>query len=185
MSRRVRAENSFLLGVRYMDLSEQFGYRTRSDLGAGFTADGSINNVNIATDNEMIGVQVGWTLQLLMYKRRWFDVEMKGGIFQNSISLNTRYVNSWADGTNEMSYSGNDSKDRTAYLNELSVVYNHQVTPRVTFRAGYNALWVWQVALANQNLGDRIYRLQQTTPPMRHDGAVVYHGPNVGLVWAW
>jgi hypothetical protein len=186
ISRRVRAETSFLLGIRYMNLDEQFHYRTGSALPAGGGgANGSINDIAIDTGNEMVGVQVGWTLQLLMYRRRWFDVEMKGGIFQNSVSLRSLYVNTLGDGSDPIAWSGSDAQDRTSYVNELSVVYNHQVTPRITFRAGYNAFWIWQVALASQNLGTDIDRLQEPEVPLRHDGNVVYHGPSIGLVWAW
>ena len=181
ISRRIRAETSFLIGVRYMRLEETFGYETVSTAPAG----GSNNIINLATDNEMIGAQVGWTLQLLVHKRRWFDVEMKGGIFQNNISLTSSYVRTNNAGAVDESNLGGDSKDRTAYVTELSVIYNHQITPRITFRAGYNAFWVWQVALASQNLGNSIDRLRNATVPVRHDGEVVYHGPSLGLVWAW
>ena len=118
-----RAESSVLLGVRYLRVEEDFGYRTESIAAT--------NLVDTATDNQMIGAQVGWLSQFLYRERGWFDVEIKGGIFQNRVSLD---VNSSSTGGALPTFTSSDQQDRTAWVGELSLIYNHQFAPSFTCR---------------------------------------------------
>jgi hypothetical protein len=152
-----RASASCLVGMRYLRIEEQLGNSSGADVENGIEG--------LLTDNYLIGAQVGILSQFLVYHRSWIDFDVKGGIFTNRVSL------TGLDTATEL-----DQHDRTSFLGDLSLIYNHQITPALTFRVGYNAIWVSGVALASRNVGQTL---------VQHDGDVVYHGPSLGLTCAW
>ena len=103
-------------------------------------------------------------------------------LFQNAIEVTSSYANTDPPGT---TFNGSDDHNRTAFLGELSLTYNHQVSRALTFRAGYSAIWVTQVALATRNFTDNLYLAEKGPVEARNDGDVVYHGPSLGLVLAF
>ena len=141
--------------------------------------------VECNADNAMIGAQLGLLSQFLILPRTWVDFEIKGVIFQNQIDVRSNYSNTDNAGTPIAEFRGRDKVDRTSFLGELSLMYNHQVTRALTFRAGYTAMWVTEVALATENFSDDI-NITSTGPVQAyHHGDVVYHGPSMGLVFAF
>ena len=145
--------NSFLVGGRYLNLDETLAFGS-----------------NVATSNDMLGLQVGMLSQFLTHRHGWIDLEVKGGMYNNQMRLNV------LDTTASV-----QEADRTAFLGELSLSYNYQLSRHLAFRAGYNAFWLTGVALASQNLP-----LSGTVAPvLNHNGDMVFHGPNVGLTYAW
>ena len=168
-----RAEASFLIGVRYMTVDETFGYHTES------TTIPSDVTVDITTSNTMLGAQVGFLSQFLILPKTWIDFEIKGVLFQNAIDVTSSYNDT---GT---SFSDSDDHNRTAFLGELALMYNHQVSRALTFRAGYSAIWLTQVALATQNFNDNLFIAEQGPLEAENNGTVVYHGPSLGLVFAF
>jgi hypothetical protein len=172
-------EASFLVGGRYMEIGEQFEYF--SDTGTP-TAPGTINDVAIRTNNEMIGFQVGLLSQFLVQPKYWVDFEMKGGIYQNRASLNRSYT--FDDQATVTTFSGSDELDRTSFVGELSLQWNYHFAPSWTLYLGYNAMWVTGVALGADNFDDNLHVLIDGPTLMRHSGEVVYHGPNFGIVFS-
>ena len=76
-----------------------------------------------------------------------------------------------------------DEIDRTSFAGELSLQFNYQFAPSWTFFAGYNALWVTGLAIAAENYDNSIPVLTSGAASIDHSGEVVYHGPNIGLVF--
>ena len=157
-----RAESSILVGARYMKIDERFGYT-----GGG-------NDYNVRADNEMFGAQLGWLSQFLILPRTWIDFEIKGALFHNAIDVNLTG-----------SATDSDARDRTSFLGDLSLMYNHQVTRAITFRAGYTAMWVTDIALATQNFDSNVITGTAVPLEVNNDGNTVYHGPSLGLVLAF
>jgi hypothetical protein len=168
-----RAEASWLVGLRYMKIKENFGYFTES-----FEA---TNTVNVNTDNDMFGVQIGALTQILVHDRAWVDVQIKGAILFNRAHQRTVYTGTvFAPGGSLTA----DTEDRTSFLGDLSVIFNYQFAPAWTFRVGYNAIWLEGVALATENFSSDINTLVDgPAATVNHDGRVVYHGPSIGVVW--
>ncbi len=173
--------NSFSVGLRYMQLDERFGYVSSSSLPAG----GSVIRSNTGTQNDLFGVQIGLQSQFLKRGQGWVDFEIKGGIYQNQASLSSTYRNTNGSGALLAQAQGTDSRDRTAFMGEISLMYNHNITSRLVCRVGYNAYWLSGVALASQNLETNIDLLSLGPPQLNDDGDVVYHGPSIGLVYAY
>jgi hypothetical protein len=166
-------EASFLVGLRYMDVSETFDY---------FTSDGATNEISVETSNDMFGVQLGGLAQILVHDRAWVDVDIKGVVFFNQVSQDTVYTTT-RDIMMNPSYTG-DQADRTSFMGDLSLTFNYQFAPAWTFRAGYNALWLKGLALADENLNTNIDVLELGPGRVVHDGSMTYHGPQIGFIWA-
>src|SRR5690606_2777339 len=175
--------NSFLLGLRYLEVDEEFGYVTQSGIPAGV---GAVNRAFIDTTNEMIGVQIGMLSQFTTYwENGWIDFEIKGGIYHNEATMRSAYEA--ADGANAPigSFVGSDDHDRTSFLGEISLSYTHQFTRNLSVRLGYNAFWLTGVALASENLSNDIEILSLGPAHIDHSGDVVYHGPTLGVILAY
>lgn len=177
--RHAVGEASVLVGLRYMNVNEDFQYVTASNIPAVL---GTLNDVNVHTTNDMLGAQLGFLAQLLVANRAWVDVEVKGAVFANEAAQRTVYTNTDSKGATTV-IPGQTDANRTAFLGDLSVAFNYQVAPSWTIRAGYNALWLTGVALGSENFNSDINILQLGPAAIDHGGSVVYHGPNIGFVW--
>ena len=161
---------SYLIGLRYLQIGEQFLYSGEANLGAEF------NDLRIDTQNDLIGLQIGIDGAFLISTRWWVDVDLKGGIYNNSASQNSSLLS-----TVVPSGSVSDSRDATAFVGDISVVANWAITPYWTFRIGYQALFVNGVALAHEQNTSPLF---QNTPGILNDaGEICYHGPIIGLTW--
>jgi hypothetical protein len=175
--------NSFLVGLRYLQMDERFGYVTQSSLPAGV---GTVNRALINTNNDMFGVQIGMMSQFATYwENGWIDFEVKGGIYDNEAELRSAFQGANGSGTVVSNFVGTDSHDRTAFLGEVSLNYNHQVTTNLSMRLGYNAYWLSGVALASENLNTNFNILSLGPTQIDHSGDCVYHGPNIGFTLAY
>ena len=174
-------ESSFLVGARYIDLTESFGYRTTSTTPGPSV---SSNDYRIGTKNQMIGVQLGFLTQFLVRPRMWINLELKGAMFANDASMD--YTLNRVDAVGAATaFAGADQRNRTAFLGEIVLEYNYHFAPHWTFRAGYNAMWVTGVALAVDNFNSDINTLQLGPAQINHRGEVAYHGPHIGLTFAY
>jgi hypothetical protein len=166
-------EASFLVGGRYLQIDEEFGYLTQSSM------EGTTNQMTVDTGNSLWGAQVGLLSQFLIQPKCWIDFEMKGGIFTNRASLTRTYTGPAA----LTGVVGTDEQDRTSFVGDLSLQFNYQFAPAWTFYAGYNALWVTGLATGAANFEASIPMLTAGPTILDHSSDAVYHGPNIGLVF--
>jgi hypothetical protein len=167
------AEFSTIVGVRYLQIDEELNYFGRLGAEAAPTA---MSAAGVEADNALWGAQLGCLSQFLVQDRAWVDVELKGGIFNNFAKVQSSYT--VTPGTTT-AFTG--EKDVTAFVGDLSLMFNYQFARAWTFRAGYTAMWVTGLALAAENAST-----DPTTASVEvlHSGFTVYHGPSIGLVWA-
>ena len=178
--RHVAAEMSCLVGLRYMRVREDFGYFTESPLPDPETQ----NAVNVRTENDLFGVQLGASAQFLVHNRAWIDLQVKGALFLNQAeSRSVANVQDVVNGGLAASDLG-DEADCASFLGDISLQFNYQFAPAWTIRAGYNAMWLTGVALASENFNSDVNTLIYGPASVDHSGSVVYHGPNIGLIWA-
>ena len=117
-----------------------------------------VTSMRTETDNELLGLQGGILGQFLITPRYWLDWEVKGAICNNNVKVST--------------FPG---RDVTSFLGETSLSANYQFLPFLTFRIGYRGIWITGLALAEENIN---------RPQLDDSGEIVYHGLNIGLVWA-
>lgn len=173
-----RAELSVLLGMRYVNLDDSLNYLTQSNLPVG----GTVNSVLLTTTNDLIGPQIGFMSQFLAMPRTWVDIEGKAGIFANDIQLQSTFQRTNNAGAVIGAFEGTDQGNHTSFLGELMMHFNHQFTPRLTLRAGYNAVWLTDVALATQNFSNDINLTASGPVQLQHRGNTLLHGPSLGIV---
>lgn len=172
---------SFLLGVRYMNVIEQFQYYSQANVPA---PGGAINLVNTRTGNDLLGVQLGALLEFPIDPGWWIDWELKGGIFHNRADQSTRYLNVDQFGRQRV-YPTALKQSRTAFVGETSVRVVYEFTPKLTFYAGYQAIWADGLAVASENVPTDPNILRLGPGQLDHDGNIVYHGPHLGLTFIW
>jgi hypothetical protein len=169
--RQVRAETSCLVGLRYMNIAESFGYVAESPLAGRGT-----QWRNVHTNNDMFGVQIGALAQFLVVDQGWIDFEVKGVMFFNEASNRIE--------SNFLFDPYPADAQRTSFMGDLALNFNYQFAPSWTFRLGYNAMWLTGVALASENFFVDVNTPVTSPNPIDHSGRIVYHGPTIGLVWA-
>jgi Putative beta barrel porin-7 (BBP7) len=164
---------SYLVGARYLQINEQFNFVGRT---SDNTSPTPTNDLLFDTRNDLMGVQIGIAGSWLVTPRCWIDVDLKGGIYNNSASQESslRLLG-------VVRPTIRDSRDATAFVGDLSLISNWQMSPNWTFRLGYQALFVNGVALAHEQ---RVSPVFQNSPGALNDsGELCYHGPVIGLTW--
>jgi hypothetical protein len=133
----------FLAGVRYIRLQESLGIRGFSPAGAFIESD------DWDTRNSMLGGQLGLRVDFLDFFGHtagpWlFDGHVRGGVFYNEI-------------TNDMGRSGaqlfHARTNDTAYVVQGGANIGYRFSPNVAITAGYEAMWLSDVALAPNQVG--------------------------------
>ena len=77
-----------------------------------------------------------------------------------------------------------DTRTRTAWMGDLSLVANWQMTPYWTLRGGYQALFFNGVSLAHDQNVSPVF--QNAVGVLdRAKGKVAYHGPVLGIGANW
>ncbi|MFO0820981.1 MAG: hypothetical protein U1A77_23750 [Pirellulales bacterium] len=160
-----------LVGARYFAANDVLDFST---------AGANINTVNVRTDNDLYGVQLGLNSKFLLHRLFFFDFEGKIALCENFAQQSTSF--SQNGGAAVVTAA---SPQRTSLLGELMLVGVFQVTPNIAIRGGYQAIFVDGLALGPQNVPSNAFLLQNGVPQFRDDGEMIYHGPTLGLVGTW
>jgi hypothetical protein len=175
---------STLLGVRYMEIRENFGYQSTSAVPRPL---GSQTSLNTDTKNNLLGVQLGTTLECYVQGPWWVNFEIKGAACQNDASETTVFDHVDQNGA-PTEYANHREHRATSWIGDLALTCVYRFSPRATARFGYQAIFVDGVALADVNALQDINF--SATPPLgpgnlHQNSNVVYHGPFAGLELAW
>ncbi|NQU20620.1 MAG: BBP7 family outer membrane beta-barrel protein [Candidatus Nealsonbacteria bacterium] len=172
---------SVLIGWRYINLDETFSYRTVSaEPGPGDTT----NDVAIEAANRMLGVQIGAMYKAHIQPNWWVDCEAKAAFFDNNAGQDTEYVHAGV-----VAYAGTHNGSRWEHISssafDLKLTLTAEVTPRLAVRGGYQALWLYHVALAPNNFNTDVGALVSGPALLNDSGNVVYHGPHLSVTCIW
>lgn len=157
---------NLLFGGRYMKLDERFVY----------ASDGAtVSQANTNTSNDLLGLQIGLQAQWRTHPRAWLDYDLKGAVLTNRATQTTT--------SNAFAGAMTATDDVTAFLVDMSLIFNYQLTPSVSMRFGYNAVWLDGVALGVQNVEPNLNLFRFGPAKVIHSGSVVYHGPSFGIIF--
>lgn len=170
---------SFLVGGRFMRINEQFNFLSIANVPAPA---GAVNDVQVDTRNDLLGLQIGFAGDWLIHPRYWVNLDVKGAILDNKTGQDTSYINTDNNGVVTTFLTGAE-QDRTAWMIDLSLVGSWQMTPTLSLRAGYQATWIDGVALGFENLQTDNALLRAGPGQLNDNGSVIYHGPILGLMW--
>ena len=184
-------QGSFLGGIRYFDLDENFAFdATGSTTGNFVFTDIRTFNMTTQTRNQLTGFQFGGDAWVSLIPGIHLGLESKGGIYGNHAESETSTSTTWnAIGTAREFLSGG----RTAYMSELVASAVYRVNYSLSVKASYNLLYVDNVALAGENFNVRDIAnavgsgafTATRFPNLDIDGEAVYQGWSIGAEWLW
>lgn len=158
---------SLSLGLRYMQIDEDFTFTSRNVLAE----EGALV---VDTDNALIGGQIGLEMLNPRTRRLSFGVRTKLGLFANISELGSGVFNA---GTTLVAHT--DDEISFAFAPEVGVFTQYQLTPRIALRTGYEVLYIYGLALASDQ------ELRVVHPGMNDNiddaGDLLYHGGSVGV----
>lgn len=175
-----RLFGSMLLGGRFLQVDEGFGYFTVADRPL---PGGATNRVDVNTDNNLYGLQLGTQLNYRVRPEWWVNFEIKGALCQNGGEQATTYTNVDAAGTITQ-FNGFRARHNTAMIGDLDLSTGWQITDLLALRLGYKAMWVDGVAIASENFEDDI-NILRLGPAEINRGTLIFHGPYAGMVATW
>ena len=182
-----RLQYSWLAGIRYFELNEDFVHNTRRVNGLDF----DYLNYLVHTGNALTGFQIGGDAWITLFPGLRVGGEMKAGIYGNHARANTHLVAGSAGNT---IFDANESalSNEAALVAEASMNLLYKLNHNWTFRAGYNFLFVDGVALGIENFNPEPPQFSgapgfvvRRTPFINTGGNVFYHGASLGLEYMW
>jgi hypothetical protein len=162
-----------LCGFRYINFEEDF-HLTSEDLAEGTT------KYNVGTDNNLFGAQAGARYRACHGRWSW-ETTGKAGIYANDMEQSQAPIVDFP-GFVFRTRRSSDNVD-VAFVGDVNLTFIWQLDEVWGLRAGYNAIWLENVALApdqlafanNPNSGKRLV----------DDGGVFLHGVNLGVEARW
>jgi hypothetical protein len=157
-----RPDVTWLLGVRWAQLSEQFNTQP-----PGLSAFHDVHTVN-----DLYGVQAGADLDI--YNRGGplrVDADLLIGVYDNQVNRFER------EDAFPAPVATHTRFHHTSIVGEINVTASYQVSERLALRAGYELLWLDGVALASNNFLD--------SPNATANGTLFCHGVTAGVEFAW
>ena len=125
-------------------------------------------------DNELYGFQLGFEGVIVRQGRWSLESTVKAGVFYNDLDVSGNSANI------------NFSKrfDQTAFIGEANLFMRYYITPRMSFKAGYQGLWIDGIALMPDQFDD--FDIGLTPVQGRADLTTVgYHGGLLGFELTW
>ncbi len=172
---------SALFGLRYIDVREQFEYRTDS---AEPTPDGTTNYGYVKTRNGMFGGQAGMTVEFRVEERWWLNFEAKFLMLYNGASQHTQFSTGplAGGGTN---FTGSQIGDRVTLGADLAITGIWRFAPRLIGRLGYQGIFLDGLALASDNFLKNVPLMTSAPNLLDYQGHLAFHGPFIGLTATW
>lgn len=185
-----RVQASFLMGVRYFYLLEDFRYFTQGqdDINPDpiIVEPGGNMDYKIRARNNLTGFQLGADLWSSIVPGVKIGGEIKAGVFGLYANQATSIdVTEPANSYNEKSHT-ND----VAIMSDANLMAIWRVNPNWTIRAGYFLMYVDGVVLAPEQFNATPPNLLfpgplTRTPDANDNGSVFYHGGFAGVEWQW
>ena len=152
-----------LLFTQYSSDLNSFELNFRLPMSPNFTGIGGLRYINLheavhltetsptqvlgwktTTSNNLFGLQAGGDLAFARIGRFQMNAVAKGGIFVNSIEQDGTIVGFPSPGNLIV----DDGTAKAAFLGELKLMGTYRFTDRVAVSAGYQAIWLSNIALA-------------------------------------
>lgn len=192
-----RVSGTFLIGFRYTSLSEAMGFHSFAEDNVGLPMGvvgpvGKTLNVVADADNELAGVQVGGDVWVCVVQGVRIGVEGKVGLYGNNYEVSNAFAASdGAPAGQNIRLSG----DQVSFLTEWKVSTVIDVAPSVSLKAGYEVLFISDLALVGDSLasaqpyGD-INNIRAQSPiaslqGLNSDGDALFHGFHAGMEFVY
>ncbi len=169
VDRSPRITGTFLLGFRYLRLTEDFTYNT-------FALAGDSSRL-WSSENDMLGAQVGGDGWFTLRQGLRLGSEIKVGLYNNHyVFTNAGNLPDVAD-----NFRSTVKGDQVAFAAEGSVSLVIDILPSWSLRGDYQVLYMNSLALAGGNVDAANYFSTAT----QTQSDALYHGFNAGLEYIW
>jgi len=136
------------------------------------------------TENDLYGFQIGGDWKIIERGRFSLSGLVKAGMFDNH-AAETTGVSIY-----RKMYWESDATNQLAFLGDIGLEARYQLTPRLSLKAGYQAIWLEGVALAPGQIqktfcnGDPLNTYVQALGVNSGSG-VLFHGATAGLEYSF
>jgi hypothetical protein len=165
--RRFGPNFALLLGVRYLELSENLDF---------FSASTSSSAYRSQSDNRLIGGQIGAEGVVPLWGYGRLFATGKTGIYNNRFQVAAQAMSGGAP----ISIAVRD--DMAAYVSEANIGWEVQTVPCMTLRFGYQGFWLQNMALTTDQLNQ--YSIFTADGSVRK-GFAGFHGWFGGLAFTF
>lgn len=172
---------SALYGTRYLGIRERFSYRSESTVP---NPAGTAIAVDVDTDNQMFGPQIGGALDMHIAPRAWLNLEAKGIMLFNDTSQSTQFTTGPLVGPG-VPLAGSRSDHRLTYAADLQATLSWKFSKAFVWRVGYQAIFVEGLSLASENFSVNAQNASVDPSRLSKDGNLAIHGPFTGLTLTW
>jgi hypothetical protein len=164
--RRLSPNLALLVGVRYLELSENLNF-FRGSVNTGYRSH---------TDNRLFGGQLGAEGVVPLWGFGRLFATGKYGIYNNRYEVGAQA----SSGGSPISIAVRD--DTAAYVGEVNAGWEVQTVPCMTLRFGYQGYWLQNMALSTDQLNQ--YSIFTADGSVRK-GFAAFHGGFVGLAFTF
>jgi hypothetical protein len=183
-----RYQGSWLWGVRYFQLDEDFNYRTEVDTGGPVGAD-TFTRTNVNVNNAMTGLQIGGDVWICLIPGLKIGGEAKFACLGNHSNVDSLIR---ITGTNPpVEFRDGMTVGDVAFLGDLAGYVTYRINYHWTFKGGYQLLYLDGATLAAENFNPQppaVFNpgpVAVRQPVARENGDVFWHGWTVSLEYLW
>lgn len=182
-----RLQYSWLAGVRYFYLLEDFGLTT---IGGGTPSRGMMQ-YDVRARNSLTGFQLGGDAWFNIVPGINIGVDLKAGIYGNYANQTTNVLATTSTPAMGNTFSESIDSNDVAMITDANFYFLWRLNPHWTVRLGYSFLFVEGVALAPENVNvtgpPPVLAGAPNTrvPGINDNGNAFYHGGFLGAEWMW
>ena len=183
-----RVSGTLLAGFRYTKVDENFTFTSQgSEPIPGQTLPLAGAEYKEDCENNLAGLQLGGDVWVSLWQGVRVGSEAKGGVYNNHSRLFNR-IHSTPANVQPPSLFENFQDDNVAFIGEGSVDLVADILPSLSFRIGYEVLFLNELVLAGNNFNQSSPYGNQVAPRVPFvdtNGELFYHGGHIGLEYCW
>jgi len=172
-----RITGTFLLGTRYLRMSEGLTWDTQAVFGVSTPVSSS---QNFSSENDLVGFQLGGDGWLTLRQGLRIGTEAKAGVYNNRFKLNSSGVFDQV-GNAPANFSSESDGNQVAFAAEGGVTVVADILPSWSIRGGYQVLYLSSLATINGGIDPT----NGSTSAMSTQAHALYHGFHGGLEYVW
>ena len=189
-----RVSGTLLGGFRYTKINEKFTFFTQGSQAYTQPPYNVNQTLPLASleysekcDNDLAGLQIGGDVWVSLMQGVRIGSEVKGGIYNNHSSVFNK-ISTQPNAVQPPTLFDDIKDDHVSFIGEGSVDVVADLFPSLSFRAGYEVLFVNQLVLAGNNFNEVSPYGNQDVPRVPFidtNGELFYHGAHAGFEYTW
>ncbi|MBC8354091.1 MAG: BBP7 family outer membrane beta-barrel protein [Planctomycetes bacterium] len=190
-----RLQYSWLAGVRYMYLLEDFEYFTLggdSDLITPGLQSRGLSDTDVRARNSLTGFQIGGDGWLNLTPGVNIGADIKAGVYGNYANQATNILATTTVPAAGTTFTENDNRNDISLIADANLYFMWRLGPHWSVKAGYNFLFLDGVALAPENFNGVAPNIFTGGVPtasrvstVNDNGNIFYHGGFGSIEWMW